>query len=66
MTCGVAVKRPYDFEAYLSPDSGVEAKRSKQSHCHLASSFRPQLGTLAASLPHSQALSVVREKVTRK
>jgi len=59
MTCGVAVKRPYDFEAYLSPDAGVEAKRTKQSHC---SPFRPQFGTLAASLPHSQALSLVRDK----
>ncbi|KAI6182514.1 hypothetical protein M3Y97_00388300 [Aphelenchoides bicaudatus] len=52
MTCGLSLKRPHDYEAYLSPDAGVEAKRSRPTHC---SPFRPQLGTLAASLPSGQS-----------
>jgi hypothetical protein len=53
MTCGLAVKRPHDYEAFL--DSPTETKRSRQTvQC---SPFRPQLGTLAASLPHSTSLS---------
>jgi hypothetical protein len=52
MTCGLAVKRPHDYEAYLSPDVSVEVKRPRPLHC---SPFRPQLGTLAASLPSGQS-----------
>ncbi|CAD5207122.1 unnamed protein product [Bursaphelenchus okinawaensis] len=48
MTCGLAVKRPHDYEAYLNPDAGVDIKRPRPTHC---SPFRPQLGTLAANLP---------------
>ena len=59
MTCGLAVKRPHDYEAYLG-ENGVEAKRPRQAHC---SPFRPQVGTLAASLPHSSTLNLLREKV---
>ncbi|CAD5210362.1 unnamed protein product [Bursaphelenchus xylophilus] len=50
MTCGLAVKRPHDYEAYLSPEAGVELKRPRPTHC---SPFRPQLGTLAANLPQT-------------
>lgn len=46
------MKRPHDYEAYLSPDAGVEVKRSRPTHC---SPFRPQLGTLAATLPHTSS-----------
>lgn len=52
MTCGLAVKRPHEYEAYLSPDVSVEVKRSRPLQC---SPFRPQLGTLAASLPSGQS-----------
>ncbi|KAH7723696.1 Protein E01A2.6 [Aphelenchoides avenae] len=56
MTCGLAVKRPHDYEAFL--DSGVEVKRTRTSaHC---SPFRPQLGTLAASLPQSSSPTTPR------
>uniref|UniRef100_A0A915E594 Akirin n=1 Tax=Ditylenchus dipsaci TaxID=166011 RepID=A0A915E594_9BILA len=57
MTCGLAVKRPHDYEAYLSPESGLETKRPRpanQPHC---SPFRPQLNTLAASLMQSSSAS---------
>jgi hypothetical protein len=60
MTCGLAVKRPHDYEAYLGPE-GVDAKRPRQTNTH-CSPFRPQFGTLAASLPHSSTLSLLREK----
>lgn len=53
MTCGLAVKRPHDYEAYLSPDSGVETKRPRQTTQPHCSPFRPQLGTLSASLMQS-------------
>lgn len=63
MTCGLALKRPYDYEAYLSPDGGSQAKRQRQSpHC---SPFRPQLGTIAASLPTSSALKVLHKNDTQ-
>jgi len=50
MSCGLALKRPHDYEAYLSPN--VEPKRPRPLNC---SPFRPQLGTLAASLPPTQS-----------
>ncbi|KAI6241277.1 hypothetical protein M3Y99_00352800 [Aphelenchoides fujianensis] len=50
MSCGLAVKRPHDYEAYLDADIGIEVKRHRPTHC---SPFRPQLGTLAATLPPS-------------
>ncbi|KAI1701924.1 akirin-1 [Ditylenchus destructor] len=57
MACGLAVKRPheYDYETYLSPESAVETKRSRPSNQPHCSPFRPQLGTLAASLMQSSA-----------
>jgi len=58
MTCGLALKRPYDYEAYLSPDGGSQAKRQRQNaHC---SPFRPQLGTVAASLPTNTSTSALK------
>jgi hypothetical protein len=58
MTCGLAVKRPYDYEAYLldeseTGDDCVEIKRSRQLTAiqPQCSPFRPQMGTLASSLP---------------
>jgi len=61
MTCGLAVKRPHDFEAYVldesdSPDE-VEIKRRRQLSVMQpqCSPFRPQLGTLATSLLQSVA-----------
>jgi|UniRef100_A0AC35GR67 hypothetical protein len=63
MTCGLAVKRPHDYEAFLGTDGGVDAKRPRQTSSH-CSPFRPQLGTLAASLnslPHSSTLNLLRE-----
>jgi len=53
MTCGIAVKRPLDFDSYLSPDSSIEPKRSRQANPQ-CSPFRPQLGTLATSLSTTQ------------
>uniref|UniRef100_A0A7E4VXQ2 Akirin n=1 Tax=Panagrellus redivivus TaxID=6233 RepID=A0A7E4VXQ2_PANRE len=58
MTCGLAVKRPHDYEAYLGSE-GVDAKRARPTNAH-CSPFRPQLGTLAASLPHSNTLNMLR------
>lgn len=63
MTCGLAVKRPHDYEAYLNSDSGVDAKRRCHTNAH-CSPFRPQLGTLAASLPHSNTLNLLRDHVS--
>ncbi|KAE9554603.1 hypothetical protein FO519_002163 [Halicephalobus sp. NKZ332] len=60
MTCGLAVKRPHDYEAYLA-DSGVEVKRPRQTNAH-CSPFRPQFGTLAASLPTSNTLNLLRDR----
>lgn len=62
MTCGLALKRPHDYEAYLSPDNTIEAKRSRGSaYC---SPFRPQLGTLAASLPMNSTLNLLKDNVS--
>jgi len=52
MTCGIAVKRPLDYESYLNPESSIEAKRARQANPQ-CSPFRPQLGTLATSLMQS-------------
>uniref|UniRef100_A0AC35U975 Akirin n=1 Tax=Rhabditophanes sp. KR3021 TaxID=114890 RepID=A0AC35U975_9BILA len=60
MTCGLALKRPHDYEAYLSPDSTIESKRSRTSNYN-CSPFRPQLGTLAANLPLTSALNILKE-----
>uniref|UniRef100_A0A915PMV7 Akirin n=1 Tax=Setaria digitata TaxID=48799 RepID=A0A915PMV7_9BILA len=51
MACGVALKRPYDYDDYLIAE-GSEVKRARhtQTHC---SPFRAQIGTIAASLPIS-------------
>lgn len=62
MTCGIAVKRPHEYEAYLT-DSGVDVKRPRHTNAH-CSPFRPQFGTLAATLPHSNTLSLLRDRVS--
>ena len=63
MTCGIAVKRPLDYESYLSPESGIDIKRARQTNPQ-CSPFRPQLGTLATSLMQStNGSSFLREKV---
>jgi len=60
MTCGIAVKRPLDYEAYLSPETSVDIKRSRhESKC---SPFRPQLGTLATSLMQSTNSTSFQQK----
>ena len=48
MACGLALKRPYECDDYLN-ESAVDVKRARTtvSHC---SPFRPQFGTVAASL----------------
>ncbi|KAH7676032.1 Protein E01A2.6 [Aphelenchoides avenae] len=51
MSCGLAVKRPHDYEAFLDADADVKRSRTT-AHC---SPFRPQMGTLAASLPQSNS-----------
>ncbi|VDM14791.1 unnamed protein product, partial [Wuchereria bancrofti] len=51
MACGVALKRPYDYDDYLLAEGGeVKRARHTQTHC---SPFRAQIGTIAASLPTS-------------
>ncbi len=49
MACGVAVKRPHEYDAFLSPEVGNKRPRTN-AHC---SPFRPTFGTIAASLPPS-------------
>ena len=50
MACGLALKRPHDYDSYLVEEGfATDAKRARHStHC---SPFRPQMGTIAASLP---------------
>ncbi|MFH4981265.1 hypothetical protein AB6A40_007974 [Gnathostoma spinigerum] len=50
MACGLALKRPHEYDTYLSADGGGEAKRARQTNAH-CSPFRAQIGTIAASLP---------------
>ncbi|KAL3991068.1 hypothetical protein ACH3XW_34380 [Acanthocheilonema viteae] len=59
MACGVALKRPYDYDDYLIAE-GSEVKRARhtQTHC---SPFRAQIGTIAASLPTSGASSALMQ-----
>lgn len=59
MACGVALKRPYDYDDYLIAE-GSEVKRARhtQTHC---SPFRAQIGTIAASLPASGASSALMQ-----
>lgn len=56
MACGVALKRPYDYDAYVSPDDATDVKRRcTNTGC---SPFRPYLGTLAASLPNASSAPI--------
>ena len=52
MACGLALKRPHEYDSYLAGDAPSEAKRARSALC---SPFRPQMGTLAASLPSCSA-----------
>lgn len=65
MACGLALKRPHNFGAYLTgggEDGGAsEAKRARPT----CSPFRPQLGTIAASLPSCSKLSPFHEASAR-
>ncbi|EJW82757.1 hypothetical protein WUBG_06332 [Wuchereria bancrofti] len=59
MACGVALKRPYDYDDYLLAEGGeVKRARHTQTHC---SPFRAQIGTIAASLPTSGAPSALMQ-----
>ncbi|CAD6194733.1 unnamed protein product [Caenorhabditis auriculariae] len=61
MACGLALKRPHEYEAYLKDDGyGPDPKRARTaSHC---SPFRPQMGTIAANLPSSSTSFSQRSK----
>lgn len=53
MACGLALKRPYDYDGFMSPDDTSDIKRRRtNTRC---SPFRPFLGTLAASLPNASS-----------
>ncbi|VDD89528.1 unnamed protein product [Enterobius vermicularis] len=67
MACGLALKRPYECDDYLN-ESAVDVKRARTtvSHC---SPFRPQFGTVAASLSSaigSSALLQLRDSKDRE
>lgn len=69
MACGVALKRPYDYDEYLSAEGAGEAKRARHTQAH-CSPFRAQIGTIAASLPvgssSSSALLQLRDTKERE
>lgn len=50
MACGLALKRPYEYDDYLAGEGAVDSKRARTTHAH-CSPFRAQIGTIAASLP---------------
>ncbi|CAJ0578399.1 unnamed protein product, partial [Mesorhabditis spiculigera] len=55
MACGLALKRPHEYDNYLQlGETAPEAKRARTSPLS-CSPFRPQMGTLAASLPSSSS-----------
>uniref|UniRef100_A0A1I7XNY9 Uncharacterized protein n=1 Tax=Heterorhabditis bacteriophora TaxID=37862 RepID=A0A1I7XNY9_HETBA len=63
MACGLALKRPHEYDSYLSDDSFVhDAKRARHTAAH-CSPFRPQMGTVAANLPSSSNFVQVSSKV---
>lgn len=57
MACGVALKRPHDYDDYLIAE-GSDVKRARHTHTH-CSPFRAQIGTIAASLPSSGVSSAL-------
>ena len=59
MTCGVAVKRPLDYESYLNSESGIDIKRARKTNPQ-CSPFRPQFGTLASSLTNTVSGIVIK------
>lgn len=58
MACGLALKRPYEYDEYLSADGSSDAKRARTTHAH-CSPFRAQIGTIAASLPVTSGTSAL-------
>lgn len=61
MACGLALKRPHEYDSYLSDESFPhEAKRARHTAAH-CSPFRPQMGTIAASLPSTSSFAQVNK-----
>lgn len=57
MACGLALKRPHDYDSYLVEEGfTTEAKRARHAATH-CSPFRPQMGTIAASLPSTSSFA---------
>ncbi|ETN76517.1 hypothetical protein NECAME_03449 [Necator americanus] len=57
MACGLALKRPHEYDSYLADESFPhEAKRARQTAAH-CSPFRPQMGTIAANLPSTSSFA---------
>lgn len=63
MACGLALKRPHEYDSYLADESFPhEAKRARQTAAH-CSPFRPQMGTIAANLPSTSSFAQAASKV---
>ena len=63
MACGLALKRPHEYDSYLADESFPhEAKRARQTAAH-CSPFRPQMGTIAANLPSTSSFAQAVNKV---
>ncbi|VDL78934.1 unnamed protein product [Nippostrongylus brasiliensis] len=57
MACGLALKRPHEYDSYLADESfSHEAKRARHTAAH-CSPFRPQMGTIAANLPSTSSFA---------
>ncbi|XGW24849.1 hypothetical protein V3C99_006367 [Haemonchus contortus] len=57
MACGLALKRPHEYDSYLADESFPhEAKRARHTAAH-CSPFRPQMGTIAANLPSTSSFA---------
>ncbi|VDM62166.1 unnamed protein product [Angiostrongylus costaricensis] len=62
MACGLALKRPHEYDPYLADETfSHEAKRARHTAAH-CSPFRPQMGTIAASLPSTSSFAQVVSK----
>ncbi|KJH42985.1 hypothetical protein DICVIV_11019 [Dictyocaulus viviparus] len=57
MACGLALKRPHEYDSYLADETFPhEAKRARHTTAH-CSPFRPQMGTIAANLPSTSSFA---------
>lgn len=66
MACGLALKRPHEYDAYLADESFPhEAKRARHTAAH-CSPFRPQMGTIAANLPSTSSFAQAVNKVSQR